>query len=500
MSKTLDPQWLGSQPRSVGEIEEQLADLLRVKEKARAHGTSDFASRLTLDSLERMEAALRKELRTAARESGPGKTMLPTIQAIYDQFNPLEALDAGDPRYVDCNEVRGEQELFAELVLPLQGPAPTTLLFSGHVGDGKSTILRKLPEKLAPEKFFVAFGEADDLLPLEDLEYEDVLIGLLAIVDKIMVGLHRRSMEGDLFKECWAVICRLLGQPEDIHLQPGVPAGPFAELAATLRNASQEVRDKVRHGLRYMAKPALVEVVNEYLGHAEGLLGERTLVVVFDNFDRVPLPQLPGEVPLDQHLFVGHARQLRRINCRVVYTVRLQLARGHAETFLDEYGLLPVIVPMIPVYRRNGEEHEQGLATLRKIIAVRLQLLGTNLEEAFDDPAAVDRLCRASGGYLRRLMALVRETCYPAWASGASLPFRKKDHVDRAIEKFKDRLHRSAQKLKDALDKVAEEKSLDNLPREVQQALLREELVYEYPGDTPSTRWYGVAPLIRNSF
>ena len=52
-------------PRSVPEIESQLADLVRLKAAADAYGIPDFASRAGMESLLRHEAELREELRAA---------------------------------------------------------------------------------------------------------------------------------------------------------------------------------------------------------------------------------------------------------------------------------------------------------------------------------------------------------------------------------------------------------------------------------------------------
>ncbi len=95
-----------------------------------------------------------------------------TIQDVFNQFDPLEPLAADDRRYVDCIEERGMPNLFTQLLLPLAGERPKSLLFSGHLGDGKTTIFKQLQKQLEGQDYFVAFGDADDRIDLSDVEHE----------------------------------------------------------------------------------------------------------------------------------------------------------------------------------------------------------------------------------------------------------------------------------------------------------------------------------------
>ena len=63
---------------------------------------------------------------------------------------------------------------------------------------------------------------------------------------------------------------------------------------------------------------------------------------------------------------------------------------------------------MIPVTTRSGAPYERGVAKLREIVQRRLSHAGTTSEAAFEAPQLWRRLCMASGGYLRSLMALVQ--------------------------------------------------------------------------------------------
>jgi hypothetical protein len=70
----------GSPARPVGEIEEQIAELLAIKRRAERYGARDFASRATLASIAHEEQMLWEELR-AARGLDPGRRAEPTTDS-----------------------------------------------------------------------------------------------------------------------------------------------------------------------------------------------------------------------------------------------------------------------------------------------------------------------------------------------------------------------------------------------------------------------------------
>ncbi len=126
--------------------------------------------------------------------------MATTIRDIYLQFDPLEPLPARDPRYVDCLRERGLRALYERISLPLSD-SPRPILFSGHIGDGKTTILNQFIGRLGQEENdFVAYGEASERLDLGDVEYDDVLLAILAVVNEALRERYRNTMAQNPFQ------------------------------------------------------------------------------------------------------------------------------------------------------------------------------------------------------------------------------------------------------------------------------------------------------------
>jgi hypothetical protein len=100
------------------------------------------------------------------------------IKKLYNVFDPSSPLPAGDPAYVDCNDVRGEGDILIDIGKDITlSEEKTCQLYSGHRGAGKSTELLRLQKDLDDKGFFVVYFAADeqDIEP-QDVEYSDILL------------------------------------------------------------------------------------------------------------------------------------------------------------------------------------------------------------------------------------------------------------------------------------------------------------------------------------
>lgn len=418
--------------------------------------------------------------------------MSATIQDIFIQFNPTEALEADDPRYVDCNEARGMPSIFNQLSLPLLDPPPRTLLFSGHVGDGKTTLLKQLERKLEQDRYFVAFVQADERLNIEDVEAEDVILLILAVVDQMLRQRYRESLEDGVLKQRLQEIFHLLTQdvnPKELSFDFGL-----GQLTADIKNAPG-VRQELRARLRQARGPTFLEVANQYLHRAREILygcGRKQLVVILDGFDRLTR-KISENVTLEQRLLLDQSSQLESINGHIIYTVSLPLARKEELNLSARYGHHPIMVPLIPPVTREGRNNIEGMAKLKEIIERRLQRAGTALQQTFDDETTVERLCKVNGGYLRGLMTLVRSVCAEALTVHDSLPLTRED-AEVAIQRFGAQQRNDARRYHEVLNKVLAAHSLAEVDDEIQQALLDRNLVHcYYDGDY----WYDVCAPVK---
>jgi len=122
---------------------------------------------------------------------------VPDIRKFFQASNPSQTLNTEneDDRkvYIDFSLVRGGQ-IIQELkdnITFFAPDDPTCILFTGHIGCGKSTELLRLKAELEQEGFHVVYFESS-----EDLEMADVDIGdvLLAIAKRVSENLEKAAV------------------------------------------------------------------------------------------------------------------------------------------------------------------------------------------------------------------------------------------------------------------------------------------------------------------
>ena len=99
------------------------------------------------------------------------------LDEMYNAFTPTP-LQPGDPAYVDCRSVRGDEDVVVELGRTVsRSDAFSYQLYSGYRGSGKTTELLRLKEDLENKGHVVVYFAADEAdLSVQDAQYTDILL------------------------------------------------------------------------------------------------------------------------------------------------------------------------------------------------------------------------------------------------------------------------------------------------------------------------------------
>ncbi|MGH9832573.1 MAG: hypothetical protein ACRD9Y_06110 [Blastocatellia bacterium] len=354
-----------------------------------------------------------------------------TLPEAYNAVDPAPALPPGDPRYVDCRDVRGNEDIVAHLFRTISYSDPTvratSQLVAGHRGCGKSTELFRLKDLLEKEGFCVVYFSVVGYLDLNDLIYTDLL---LCIARRIVEDFSGESGEIHLEQEMepalkaieqwfsdivfhqdeWKEITKELKIETSIGV--GLPRSvPFiARLLAKLLGqikTGDKIRLEVRQKLERQISQ-LLEQINDLLlivNDAVKQHGKRGLVVIVDALDRIRWKDLGNERTSHDALYIDHGEQLRGLRCHTIYTVPISMVysvkANYLKSIFPECGVLPMIRIHEPRVKGGGEA-QAGIERLRTVLAHRIDL------ETLAEPEAVSYLCKACGGHLRELMTLMR--------------------------------------------------------------------------------------------
>jgi GTPase SAR1 family protein len=416
------------------------------------------------------------------------------LRDIYKQFSPTQPLEPGDPRYVECDAVRGSSFLpqISEQTIRSNG-GPTCQLVAGQSGCGKTTELFRLRHRLETQeaRFHVAYCPCAECVDLNDVDFIDVLMAAVQqlAADAVRIGIRLKP----------ASLNSVLKDIKDDLIN----SSAAGELTEGINFASLDVRrnSRTRYLLRQHLRPRaglFMEAINEMLSafqiDLQEQTGSRGLVIIFDNLDRVHREQIPGtnRTTLDG-LFVDGGAFLGRLACHTIYTIPTTLLHSPSAVALSNlYRATPKLIPMVPVATRSGEDDLAGLQVLTEAISRRLRPAGTSIAEACDRDSGIRELCKASGGRFLSLMAVARMTI----AFGGEFPITSAA-IENAVHEGRDGLIRAVHspRLWHRLREIAATKTIGTTEDEL--LLLDNLFVLEYQDE--SGPWYNVNPLLRET-
>ena len=141
--------------------------------------------------------------------------------------------------------------------------------------------------------------------------------------------------------------------------------------------------------------------------------GKTHLVVIADNLDRiVPIHDDYGRNSHDE-IFLDRSDQLQGLDCHLIYTIPISMVYSNRANDLKEIYGNPDLLPMVMVQTPNGAVHPPGLAKMQEVLMRRIQPHIADVQlgrDVFENEEVVTQLCLASGGHVRELLLLVKES------------------------------------------------------------------------------------------
>ncbi len=429
------------------------------------------------------------------------KTTL-NLSRFFKACNPSRTLVMGNASdrqyYIDFSNVRGCKivEELQRTITRISPDEPTCQLFTGHIGCGKSTELQRLKTELEMAGFHVVYFESSQDLDMADIDVSDILLSVARQVSVSLEAIGIKVKPGyftNLFRE----IGDFLQSPVDISAQAELSLG-IAKITAKTKDSPQ-LRTQLRQYLEPRTSSILQAINEEVLDKAVEHLkarGQKGLVVIIDNLDRVDMRPLASGRSQPEYLFIDRGEQLRRLKCHVVYTIPLALIFSNEyETLKNRLGggVAPKVLPMVLVRQRNGSDYEPGMSLLRQLVLARaFPEIPENarlefITELFEQPEILDRLCRVSGGHIRNLLGLLY-SCLQR----QDPPFER-DCLEAVIKDYRDDLLLAIDEEEwQLLYEVVNQQSVKG--ESEYQRLLRSMFVFEYRDSLG--RWFGISPAL----
>ena len=408
---------------------------------------------------------------------------LADIIRLFDPRKPLQG-KALDSFYID----RPHNPL-ERMRIYLQGlglhDQPVKLLFTGHVGSGKSTELNKLATHLE-NQFFIVNLDVRQSLNLSDLSYVDILLGLTT-------ALFRRATEERVLAKAPAQIASGVWEDVSLFIERTI-YGPVrlpdfkgeASLSAKVNLLAAEFEAKfsqestTRQAVREQMEGRVAELIEklDFIARQVRDQYKRPVLFFIENTDKPDLDKA-------RDLFVNHTPTLTNFQAAAIYTFPVGLRYSSDFALVKDHFDHDFVLPNIKVSERDGSENPQGIDCLRETVRKRAEL------DLFND-VALDTMVRASGGLIRTLIRLIQSSAVYALSQGHNRIMPESAQAAIAEEEADYIAALSA----DDYDVLAARMHDRELSSDAGvQRLLQSRALMEYANGTP---WCDVHPIIRD--
>ena len=315
---------------------------------------------------------------------------------------PLETKQEIQDLYVDRTDVP-----LAELKMALlYHTEPFNILFTGHMGSGKSTELNQLKfDSEIQQKFMVIdFALREHYNPY-DVKYHDILTLLGTQIffqsnEKYKIKLSKKLLK-DL--ESWCSKITIL-EDTTFKTEASVEANvnaffiKLADLFKSTHTKKEEARRTIEPRIN-----ELIEKINAIIEEVENKdKSNRRILVIIDDTDKIP-PDLAMPI------FFNNGDILSQPNCFLIYTIPISLRYSKKLKAIqsnfepgDSFNL-----PNIKIFSRDGSPNQDGINFMTEVIKRRLEL-------KYIETKGLKIAIEKSGGVIRELTTIMHKSCAKA--------------------------------------------------------------------------------------
>lgn len=433
----------------------------------------------------------------------PESATLEELRAWNKACDPHVPIGRSNPYFVDFNCFEYEQQTLSlrgattetglstlvDAILMAEG-SESCHLFSGFSGTGKSSELLGLEQELADQGYAVLIADSLEYLNLRrPLEIAELLVVTAAAFGDVAARIVGRGAAKPGYLARFVDFVK-----QDVDLENiAIPTG-LDDLKVGI-NFNQpfwiQARDKLAASvgkLREHARAYVAELVEDIREHRERTEG---VVFVLDSLEKVrgTQPEEFEDVLASVIEVFGNQAALLRFPLHMVYTIPPYVRQLEIGTAYDH---VTEVLPVIRVHQRGSDDpYEPGVEALSEVVRRRIPVARIFGE----DEALLRRLVICSGGHVRLLLTLVRDTLLRAKRSGLPVDAAT---IERVLQPHREVVERTLWRerlpiLRDVLDHQ-ELPGMSRTQLPLLAALLDDYTVLCYRnGDG----WYDVHPLAR---
>lgn len=372
--------------------------------------------------------------------------------------------------------------------------ANNQLIFAGHRGCGKTTLLARFFNQIKGD-FFTVFFSISDLIEHSEIDHVTILF-VMAL--ELMEEAERQQIQipQDKIQSFYNWFAKRTLTEINTLASAEVSAGfSFFDVIKGKIKTDATLRETITKEFKRSFRE-LVETIN-VLAIEIKLACAKEIVVIIDDIDKLDLEQI-------EEIFQRNIKALLEPRFIVIYTIPIATIRdgGLKKQIEDETGNLIFLMPVEKLFDQ-GAHRQTDPQPLRSTLQILSQVLFKRVQPELMAEGIVDRIVVSSGGVLREVIRIAQECCRLVRVDILKR-LRRQESVeeiqiddgvlDQALENLRNGMAITLSKTDRMILKTVYEYDVPEDPKQQEFLdLLHTIYVVEYRN---GSSWYGLHPLI----
>ncbi|BAY11826.1 ATP-binding protein [Calothrix sp. NIES-2098] len=326
------------------------------------------------------------------------------LQASFKQaYNNLELFPLVEKKETDNFRVDYGNDSIEKLIqyIEYSPNGDAKIVFTGHRGCGKSSLLAELSRQIEDNYFVVLFSIADSI----EMSAVNHINILFAIALNLMSEAEARKVQIPKTTKD-----KLYGwftdrtRTTEVELGGGIEVGfDLLKFLKTQLKADAKVREEIKQEFERKISE-LVERINEIAALIQFTTKKETIVII-DDLDKLDLATV-------QEIYKNNIKSLFQPNIRIIYTVPIAVM---CNTYIwdiikAESKNLIEVMPVIKIFHK-GDNRLPDAQPRSEAINILCEILEKRISRDLIDKSAAEKIVIYSGGVLRELIRLANVCC-----------------------------------------------------------------------------------------
>lgn len=282
-------------------------------------------------------------------------------------------------------------------------PADGKIIFSGHRGCGKTTLLARLARQMRDQGYFVVLFSIAEMIEMSAVDHVNILysiaIQLLSKATKQNVNIPEAT-KTDILN--WLITTRSEAETKDLKAQLGLGGDLLQAITAKLQTESTFREEITRTYERRISD--LVKKIEE-IARLIQMATQKQVLVVIDDLDKL-------DWKLVEDVYKNNINALFQPNLKIVFTIPIAVIRDiELRTILQTASGEGIQQMEVVKFFSKAERHNPEAEPDAKKLELFLKVLERRLPTDLVEPQTARKIVLMSGGVIRELVRIARMCC-----------------------------------------------------------------------------------------